>query len=147
MSQVCPVNVIASEFDATSAAREAADGEVVSPSATAARKLQLRRDLGHFEDKLSHLRSAATFDQATSIEGAMFQIGVAFDDLQELADELPPEFHDRLRRVDRALYSAAQGIASGTGKRSPAMTRLMPSGLSPFGSLPDKATGLAIVRG
>lgn len=145
-SETCPVSSIASDFDSVSAAREAADLEVIRPETGPTRKTQLRRDLSYLDDRRRHLLAAATFNQATSVEGAMFQIGVAFDGLQEIADDLPPDFRERLGRIDRALYSAARGLEASTGAKSPAMSRLIPQGSSPLGPS-AKGNIVALVRG
>lgn len=83
-------------------------------------------------DSIENVRRAATFTQARSVEGSLFQIGLAYEGLRELADELPSEFQARLRNMNRALYSAAKGIERSTGKRSAALDRMMASNPAPF---------------
>ncbi len=144
-SNECPVSSIASEFDSVSAAREAADVEVCKAETQPARKNQLRRDLSYLDERRRHLLAAATFDQATSVEGAMFQIGVAFDGIQDIADDLPPDFRERLDRIDRALYSAARCIEA-TGKKSAGMSRLIPMAANPLGAASAKGSVMTLVR-
>lgn len=119
MSQVneCPADAASQQFEQLSAELEAGaepDKQVF------------------LNDSLEHARRSATFTQARSVEGSLFQIGIAFEGLQELADELPSEFQERLRRYNRALYSAAKGIERSTGKRPASLSRLMPADRGPF---------------
>lgn len=119
MSQVseCPADAASQQFEQLSAELEA--------GAETDKQIFLN-------DSLEHVRRSATFTQARSVEGSLFQIGIAFEGLQELADELPSEFQERLRRYNRALYSAAKGIERSTGKHPAALSRLMPGDRAPF---------------
>lgn len=119
MSQVseCPADAASQQFERLSAELEA--------GAETDKQIFLN-------DSLEHARRAATFVQSQSVEGSLFQIGVAFEGLQDLAAELPSEFQERLRRYNRALYSAAKGIERSTGKHPASLGRLMPTDRAPF---------------
>lgn len=72
----------------------------------------LRRTMRHIDDRQTAIRDFATTVQATSIEGALFQLSIAYIVIGE-GDE--PRGEDCQRQLDRLLFSAYSAIAKEAG--------------------------------